>query len=194
MPALPLAACHTDNSGDFRAVERLRQHIVGSQVEDFRPKALHGKPGSYDQQRRIGQGSQFLQNLFPRARLQIGFTHDHGNSVPPQSRHRRRQIGARIQLPFARRAQVAFGTLQEVFQRGVICSISPTDRRVTTPMGLVAATQAFFGDTSLPLIGWCAAWRDVAFPVRLSRKGIPQRPRFQPLGRLSDAQTTIRRL
>ena len=58
------------------SVQRLRKNVEATKVYHFRPQALVGQPGRYDDRRRVGQRCRYLQNIFPIAIQKVPIADD----------------------------------------------------------------------------------------------------------------------
>jgi hypothetical protein len=85
MSVLPMLPSQTNNSDNFYGVERLRQHVVCTEIQGFGPQAFVCQPRSHDQERGIRKKRDMLQHLSPRTREHITFAKYDWNWSLPQN-------------------------------------------------------------------------------------------------------------
>ena len=68
----------------FLSVQRLRQDVEASEVQDFRPQVLVSQPGRYDDRRRVGKRRRYLENVFPPAVRKVSLADHHARKAATQ--------------------------------------------------------------------------------------------------------------
>ena len=116
-PMLPRQTKYADH---FCGVKRLYQHVVGPEVQHFRPQAFIRQPGSHDDERGIREHREVFQHRLPRSRDEIAIAKYDWNGHFAQRGESRGECRARDQGPFTRRVRDRAGFMQDVLQSDAI--------------------------------------------------------------------------
>ena len=116
----PMQPGQTHYASNLVLIEWLGEHIVGSQVQSLRPETFVRSPGSYNQQRRMGQRCECLQHFFPDVRLAIASAQKDGNRVLPNGCDCRFRCRTGGQRPFRIGTEGPLGAAKDLSQSNVV--------------------------------------------------------------------------